>query len=185
MAESKDMVNRKQLTGADQLKYELLDTIKAVSKIVTTMEDLKRELAHQGIGMLYKYKRGTQEIQGISFSKGEYRFKGSEIDRSLSYFKLSKSISERVQGWEQSHEPPLSLADKLKQVIKEQQERQPQTGLQSLPEVYYPEYETEGNLQGNALSGFNPSINITDDIDDEAILGRNRRRVRKARTNTR
>lgn len=30
-----------------------------------------------------------------------------------------------------------------------------------------------------------PAINISDDIDDEAILGRNRRRKRKARTNTR
>lgn len=30
-----------------------------------------------------------------------------------------------------------------------------------------------------------PDINISDDIDDEAILGRNRRRKRKARTNTR
>lgn len=39
-------------------------------------------------------------------------------------------------------------------------------------------------------TGFNPqvpqfNINIADDIDDEAILGRNRRKKRKARTNTR
>ena len=32
----------------------------------------------------------TDEIQGVSFSKGEYTFKGSEIDRSFSYSKLDK-----------------------------------------------------------------------------------------------
>ena len=29
----------------------------------------------------FKHKGQTNEVQGISFSKGEYTFKGSEIDR--------------------------------------------------------------------------------------------------------
>lgn len=39
--------------------------------------------------------------------------------------------------------------------------------------------------EGIAISDFALDIDISDDIDDEQILGRNRRRQRKARTNTR
>ena len=44
----------------------------------------------RGITIRFKYKGQTSEIQGVSFSKGEYTFKGSEIDRSFSFSKLDK-----------------------------------------------------------------------------------------------
>ena len=96
LSKGKEQVNRQQLKGMDKVKYELFDTIKAVSQKVTSMGELQQQLQKQGIGMLYKYKSGSREIQGISFSKGEYKFKGSEIDRSLSYSKLSQGIEQRV-----------------------------------------------------------------------------------------
>ncbi|MFI5139569.1 MAG: relaxase/mobilization nuclease domain-containing protein [Sphingobacteriales bacterium] len=88
----KKTVNEKRLKGADKLKYELYHTIKATSSTVKSMDELQKDLAKQGIMLHYKYKSGTSEIQGISFSKGEYKFKGSEIDRSLSFANLSKAI---------------------------------------------------------------------------------------------
>ncbi|MBB6129411.1 relaxase/mobilization nuclease domain-containing protein [Mucilaginibacter lappiensis] len=96
ISKDKEQVNRQQLKGMDKVKYELYDTIKAVSQKVTHMDELQQQLQKQGIGMLYKYKSGSREIQGISFSKGEYKFKGSEIDRSLSYGKLSHNIEQQV-----------------------------------------------------------------------------------------
>ena len=36
----------------------------------------------------------TAVMQGISFSKGEYTFKGSEIDRSFSFSKLDKCFGD-------------------------------------------------------------------------------------------
>ncbi|CAN5494181.1 hypothetical protein BH09BAC6_BH09BAC6_34030 [soil metagenome] len=124
IGQSKQKVNRPQLKGIDKLKYELHDSIKTVSKKVTNMVQLKHELAKQGIGMQYKYKSGTLEIQGISFSKGKYKFKGSEIDRSLSYGKLSKAIQEQAQQ-QQAQPKPISLADQLRQVVDERQGNQP------------------------------------------------------------
>ena len=124
MGQGKQKVNRPQLKGIDKLKYELHDTIKATSKKVSNMVQLKHELAKQGIGMQFKYKSGTLEIQGISFSKGKYKFKGSEIDRSLSYGKLSKSIQEQVHQ-QQTQPKPLSLADQLRQIVDERQNQQP------------------------------------------------------------
>lgn len=124
IGQGKQKVNRPQLKGIDKLEYELHDTIKAVSKKVNNMVELRHELAKQGIGMQFKYKSGTLEIQGISFSKGKYKFKGSEIDRSLSYGKLSKAIQEQVQQ-QQTQARPMSLADQLRQVIDERQGNQP------------------------------------------------------------
>lgn len=124
MGQGKQKVNRPQLKGIDKLKYELHDTIKATSKKVSNVVQLKHELAKQGIGIQFKYKSGTLEIQGISFSKGKYKFKGSEIDRSLSYGKLSKYIEEQVYH-QQTQPKPLSLADQLRQIVDERQNQQP------------------------------------------------------------
>lgn len=124
IGQGKQKVNRPQLKGIDKLKYELHDTIKATSKKVSNMVQLKHELAKQGIGMQFKYKSGTLEIQGISFSKGKYKFKGSEIDRSLSCGKLSKAIQEQVQQ-QQTQAKPATLAEQLRQVIDERQGKEP------------------------------------------------------------
>ena len=137
MSPGKEQVNRKQLKGQDKIKYELFDAIKSASKKVKNLNELKQVLAKQGISMLYKYKSGTNEIQGISFSKGEYKFKGSEIDRSLSYAKLNQAI-------EQQAKPEKNLADQLREAMKnvEQGKNNPQkqeqtTYLKPPPETHY------------------------------------------------
>ncbi len=117
IGQGKEKVNRQQLKGIDKLKYELHDTIKSVSQKVSSMAELKQELLKQGIGMQFKYKSGTLEKQGISFSKGKYKFKGSEIDRSLSYGKLSKQIEQQQK---QVIKQRLSLGQQLREVINKQ-----------------------------------------------------------------
>lgn len=117
LAEGKSQVNRQQLKGEDKVKYELFDKIKSASRQAHSLDQLKVALANQGIEMLYKYKGTSAEIQGVSFKKGEYTFKGSEIDRSLSYGNLMKALEESSQ--QQDIEPP-SLAQQLRQVIAEQ-----------------------------------------------------------------
>ncbi|MDB5005776.1 MAG: mobilization protein [Mucilaginibacter sp.] len=119
IGQGKEKVNRPQLKGIDKLKYELYDTIKAVSQKVTSMAELKQELLKQGIGMQFKYKSGTLEKQGISFSKGDYKFKGSEIDRSLSYGRLSKQIEQQAQQIQAEEQRP-SLAQQLREVINKE-----------------------------------------------------------------
>jgi hypothetical protein len=136
MSPGKEQVKRQQLKGQDKIKYELFDAIKVASKKVKTLNELKQVLLKQGIGVLYKYKSGTNEIQGISFSKGEYKFKGSEIDRSLSYVKLSQVI--------QQNQPEKNLADQLRQAIRNAkqekgntQKPEQTTYLKPAPETHY------------------------------------------------
>jgi hypothetical protein len=121
LSQGKQHVNRLRLKGPDQVKYHLYDAIRAVSQKVRNMDELQQHLKKQGIGMQYKYKSGTQEVQGISFSKGQYKFKGSEIDRCLSYGRLKTAINERIVQEQQPAKPPL--ADQLRQRILESREQ--------------------------------------------------------------
>jgi len=134
MGQGKEKVNRPQLKGIDKLKYELYDTIKEVSQRVTSMTELKQELLKRGIGMQFKYKSGTLEKQGISFSKGDYKFKGSEIDRSLSYGRLSKQIEQQAQQKLAEDQRP-TLAQQLREVINKEPVKE-QSGHQPLLDLF-------------------------------------------------
>lgn len=193
MATGKAKVNRQQLKGADKVKYELYDKIRIALMQVKSIEGLEKQLAKQGIGMLYKYKSGTQEVQGISFTKGKYQFKGSEIDRSLSYGKISKVIAEHGQA-QQTRQPgekygqPKSLVDEIREITQKSEfKSETQTHyLPQEPETQHLDYGQQTNDLGKVQSDLIiPEINISDDVDDEAIHGRNRRRQQKARTNKR
>jgi Relaxase/Mobilisation nuclease domain len=162
MSPGKERVNRQQLKGEDKIKYELFDAIKAASKKVKNINELKQVLTKQGIVTHLKYKSGTTEVQGISFSKGNYKFKGSEIDRSLSYAKLSQAIEQ------QQVKPEKSLADQLREVMENaKQERESQnkteqtTYLKPEPETHYlrQSLSTGADLLGGLLG------NIADDDD--------------------
>jgi hypothetical protein len=162
LSPGKDEVNRHQLKGDDKIKYELFDAIKAASKKVKNINELKQVLAKQGIITHLKYKSGTTEVQGISFSKGEYKFKGSEIDRSLSYAKLSQAIEQ------QQAKPEKSLADQLREVLENaKQERESQ---ETTKQTTYIKPETEPHYLRNSLSASADLLegllgNIADDDD--------------------
>ena len=162
LSPGKERVNRQQLKGEDKIKYELFDAIRLASKKVKNVIELKQVLAKQGIVPHLKYKSGTTEVQGISFSKGEYKFKGSEIDRSLSYAKLSQAIEQ------QQVKPEKSLADQLREVmenakqVRENQDKTEQTTyLKQEPEPHYlrQSLSAGADLLGDLLG------NIADDND--------------------
>ena len=56
------------------------------------MKILKEKLEDENIETLYKYKGQTKELQGISFKIGNYKYKGSEIDRKFSIKNLEGTI---------------------------------------------------------------------------------------------
>ena len=116
LAKDKAQVNRQQLKGEDRVKYELFDKIKSVQAQANSLDHLKLLLARHGIEMLYKYNGNYNEIQGVTFRKEEYSFKGSDIDRTLSYCNLKKAL-EQIDLHQKIE--PLSLAQQLRQVIAE------------------------------------------------------------------
>jgi Relaxase/Mobilisation nuclease domain len=118
MAKGKDQVNRQQLKGSDQVKYLIYDAIQAELKNVHSIEELERRLQKQGIKTVYKFKSGSNEIQGISFGKDDCMFKGSEIDRNFSYGKLSAAVEVQNQQLITAHEGHRQMVAELRQIAQ-------------------------------------------------------------------
>ena len=86
------------LEEPDKSKYEIYNAVKNEIGKSKNWQQLQERLAEKGITILFKYKGQTGEIQGVSFSKGEYTFKGSEIDRNFSFSKLDKCFGDVGQA---------------------------------------------------------------------------------------
>ena len=89
-AKGKEHVKQYRLREPDKTKYEIYTAIKTEIGKSRNWQQLQKQLAEKGIGFQFKYKGQTDDIQGVSFFKGEYTFKGSEIDRNFSFSKLDK-----------------------------------------------------------------------------------------------
>ena len=54
---------------------------------------LVANLKKQGVNVQFKYKGGSDEVQGVVFSKNGYPFSGSKIDRRFSYSKIDAALN--------------------------------------------------------------------------------------------
>jgi hypothetical protein len=93
---SKDLslTNLEALNEKEAARYIIYQAILEKLPRCKNLNDLKQKLHQQNIETLYKYKGQTNELQGISFKMGNYKFKGSEIDRKFSLGNLEKSIQQ-------------------------------------------------------------------------------------------
>ena len=96
----KEKVNIQRLNEPDKTKYEIYKAMQSVLKYAKNWNQFRDILKKSGIEMKFKYKGQTNEVQGISFAKGDYSFKGSEIDRQFSYSKIDFLLnqSEKTQN---------------------------------------------------------------------------------------
>jgi hypothetical protein len=95
--DGKEKVKIHRLKEPDKTKYGIHRTVQTALKSAKNWKQLGNRLSESGIELKFKYKSTTNEIQGISFVKGDYSFKGSEIDRSFSYSKLDAILGENRQ----------------------------------------------------------------------------------------
>lgn len=93
-AKGKEQVKQHRLKEPDKSKYEIYNAVKGEIGKSKNWRQLQTRLAEKGVGIHFKYKGQTNEVQGISFTKGEYTFKGSEIDRNFSFSKLDKHFND-------------------------------------------------------------------------------------------
>lgn len=91
----KDKVKQQKLQGKDKTKYQVYNAVKDALSKSTNWGDFTKLLKAKGVTLSFKYKSNDPNvIQGISFTKGDTTFKGSEVDRSFSYSKLNAKLSE-------------------------------------------------------------------------------------------
>jgi hypothetical protein len=102
-AEKKDLTltNLQALNTEEATRYEIYSAIQQLLPRTKSIEQLNAALLKSGIEAQFKYKSGTQEMQGISFKKGEYCFKGSSIDRKYSLSGLQKLLQSQDVRQEQ------------------------------------------------------------------------------------
>lgn len=94
IAQGKEKVKEHRLKEPDKTKYEIYNSLKDAIPQCKNWEQLSSQLNKQGIGIKYKYKGQTDEIQGVIFSKNSYSFNGSKVDRTFSYSKIDAQLRE-------------------------------------------------------------------------------------------
>ncbi|MGV3604333.1 MAG: relaxase/mobilization nuclease domain-containing protein [Dyadobacter fermentans] len=97
IGKGKTLVNRARLKGIDKTRYELADQIRIASRSAVTWKQLEGALSSSGITLIYKYRSGTDQIEGISFQKEGAVLKGSKVDRSMSFLALDRKLRENFQ----------------------------------------------------------------------------------------
>ena len=126
--EGKDEVKREKLNNPDKAKYYIYDAIKAVLPDCKVPADLRFGLKKFGIKLDYKFKRGTNEIEGVSFRYEDVSFKGSLVDRKFSYGNLKKEFEKNLAKLKQQGQLELKReeeakagAQKVEQLRKQQE----------------------------------------------------------------
>lgn len=92
LAQGKEQVNRQQLKGKDKVRYAIYDQVKTALKLADNWKMLEENLKRSGIEILYKYRSGTTELQGISFKKDGLVFKASAVDRAFSFARINEKL---------------------------------------------------------------------------------------------
>ena len=94
ISDRNDMYRNEQVCKKLKAKHGLYFAVQNEIGKSKNWQQLQERLAEKGITFQFKYKGQANEIQGVSFSKGEYTFKGSEIDRNFSFSKLDKCFGD-------------------------------------------------------------------------------------------
>lgn len=74
-----------------EIKYVIHNAIHGKNK-VENWNNLQKLLSLKGIQTEFKTKGSSNEIQGVSFSKDGFRFKGSEVGREFSFSKIEQTF---------------------------------------------------------------------------------------------
>ena len=98
-ASRKDLknTNLEQLSKEDLVRYQIFDLIDRLLPECFDLKQLVKKLEANKIQTRYKLKKGTNEIQGISFKKNSLAFKASEVDRRFSYGNLQKYFGQKEE----------------------------------------------------------------------------------------
>lgn len=135
---SKDLslTHMEALNGKDMKRYAIYQAISEKLPQCRNLEELKNKLQEAGIETLYKYKGQTTELQGISFKIGEYKYKGSEVDRKFSVGNLQKTLSQQASmEMKRTSQRPDVSGNSLLPKMQQQESRIPASRMDSLLEI--------------------------------------------------
>ena len=91
--EGKSQTRTERLRPNERTRYEMANDIKSVLKDSHSWKDFSNNLKTYGINAQIKFRSGTHIPQGISFTRDGTTFKGSSLDRSLSFSKIDNVLT--------------------------------------------------------------------------------------------
>ncbi len=92
LAKGKEKVNEHRLREPDKTKYEIYNILKDAIPNSKNWLELIVQLHRQGVKIDFKYKGKTKEVQGVIFSKNNFIFNGSKVDRQFSFSKINYQL---------------------------------------------------------------------------------------------
>lgn len=105
----KEKVKTERLRGGSKTRQEIYLAVQAAKRTAKDWIAFQRQLAQSGINVRKKFKRGTTEVEGLSYTKDGRRFKASQIDRDgkCSYKTICEALDRNKKS---SYSNPISSA---------------------------------------------------------------------------
>jgi hypothetical protein len=99
----KENVKEHRLREPDKTKYEIYNSLKEIIPKSHNWDQVIRYLNDQEIGLSFKNRGKTDEIQGVIFNKNGYTFNGSKVDRQFSYSKINLQLKLNEQKFQENY----------------------------------------------------------------------------------
>ena len=167
--ENKDKVKVDRLKGRSKTRQEIYLAVQAAKRTAKGWTSFQRELAQKGISARKKFRRGTTDVEGLSYIKDGKKFKASQVDRDgrCSY----KTICDALDRNKNRQAQPTASAPKPMQ----QQPKQAPSATAKIIEAGADIAESLGNAVGGLFQ-----VGPAYDQDEEAFIREmNRRKKRK------
>ena len=91
--EGKSQTRTERLCPNERIRYEMANDVKSALKDSRNWKDFSNNLKSYGIKAEIKFRSATDIPQGISFTRNGTTFKGSSLDRSLSFSRIDKVLT--------------------------------------------------------------------------------------------
>ena len=93
LGEGKSQTRTERLRPNERTRYEMANDVKSALKDSHSWKDFSSNLKAYGINAQIKFRSSTHIPQGISFTRDGTTFKGSSLDRNLSFSKIDKVLT--------------------------------------------------------------------------------------------
>lgn len=116
--ENKDNVKTERLKGRPKTRQEIYLAVQAAKKSAKDWTTFQRELARKGITVRKKFRRGSTEVDGLSYFKDGQKFKASQVDRNgrCSYDVICRALDRNKKRQSQPTSPsPKPMRQQPKQ----------------------------------------------------------------------
>ena len=110
----KDNVKTERLRGRSKTRQEIYLAVQAAKKTAKDWTTFQRELAKSGISVRKKFRRGSTDVEGLSYIKDHRRFKASQVDRDgkCSYNSICIALdrNKNVKPQSESTTPKMTIS---------------------------------------------------------------------------